>query len=267
MAIATSELQQNAAPKGADTLLMANSAGGTTQLTLANLAKFLTEQDNAVKTALSNKAALSAQQTLEKTGVTSRTVELAAADLPAFIAALPRLLTENLTIKVSGTAAGVVDISRFYGPGSLTVAAAAGQTTSIGSLYAEGNRAHVSLSGIKFQGAQPFSNTYVTIQNSALFTLNNCSVQGSGKSYDAMNVSISTVHLNGCGFTGVNKVITPGGGAVISFYNCTGSGNNVGIFGAGGAVFLMGSTPPLLGGASNGRYNGGLIVKADGTLI
>lgn len=267
MAIKTDALQKNAAPQGADTLLMANSAGGTTQLTLANLAKFLTEQDNAVKTALSNKAALSAQQTVEQTGVTGRSVEVTAAELKAFVLSLPRLLTENLTVRASGTVAGTLDIEHFYGPGSLTVAAKAGETLTIGSAYAEGNRAPISFSGIEFQGAQPHSDTFLTIHSSALFTLNGCAVQGTGKPFDAVNANASTVRLNECGFTGVNRVLIPGAGAVISAYNCTASGNSMGIFGAGGAVFLMGSTPPLLGGAANSRYNGGLIVKADGTLI
>ena len=68
---------------------------------------------------------------MEKTGVTSRTVEVAAPELLDFILSLPRLLTENLTIKSSGTA-GNLDIGRFYGSGSLTVAAKAGETLTIG---------------------------------------------------------------------------------------------------------------------------------------
>lgn len=267
MAIKIEELQKAAAPQGTDSLLLESISAGTARLPLADLAKFLTEQDNAVKTALSNKAALSAQQTLEKTGVTSRSVEVTAAELGAFIASLPRLLTENLVVKAGGTAAGILDISHFYGPGSLTVAAKAGETLTIGSLYAEGNRVPVSFSGIKFQGAQPFSNTFLTIHSSALFTLNGCSVQGTGKTFDAVNTSTSAVYLNECGFTGVSHVLIPGNRALIAAYNCTASGNSVGVYGAGGAVFLMGSTPELLGGAANGRYNGGLIVKADGTLI
>nr|WP_325235022.1 hypothetical protein [uncultured Oscillibacter sp.] len=266
MAIKIEELQQAAAPQGTDSLLLESVSAGTARLSLTDLARFLTEQDNAVKTALSNKAALSAQQTVEKTGVTSRTVEVAAPELLDFILSLPRLLTENLTIKSSGTA-GTLDIGRFYGPGSLTVAAKAGETLTIGSVYASGNRAPVSFSGSKFQGAQPYSSTFLTIHSSALFTLNGCAVQGTGKTFDAVNASASSVCLNECGFTGVNRVVIPGCGAMVSFYNCTASDNSVGVFGAGGIVLLAGTTPPLLGGVSNGRHSGGLIVKADGTLI
>lgn len=204
---------------------------------------------------------------MEKTGVTGRSVEVTAAELKAFVLSLPRLLTENLTVKASGTVAGTLDIEHFYGPGSLTVAAKAGETLTIGSAYAEGNRAPISFSGIEFQGAQPHSDTFLTIHSSALFTLNGCAARGTGKTFDAVSANASTVRLNECGFTGVNRVLIPGAGAVISAYNCTASGNSMGIFGAGGAVFLMGSTPPLLGGAANSRYNGGLIVKADGTLL
>ena len=193
-------------------------------------------------------------------------MEVAAPELLDFILSLPRLLTENLTIKSSGTA-GTLEVGRFYGPGSLTVAAKAGETLTIGSVYASGNRAPVSFSGSKFQGAQPHSSTFLTIHSSALFTLNGCAVQGTGKTFDAVNASASSVCLNECGFTGVNRVVIPGCGAMVSFYNCTASDNSVGVFGAGGIVLLAGTTPPLLGGVSNGRHSGGLIVKADGTLI
>ena len=175
MAIKTDALQQNAAPKGADTLLMAASAGGTAQLSLDRLAEFLTGQDNAVRTALSNKAALSAQQTVEKTGVTSRTVEVAAAELGGYILALPRLLTENLLIKSSGTV-GNLDIGRFYGSGSLTVEAKEGETLTIGSVYASGDRAPICFRGVQLQGAAPFANTYLTVIGCRDFTLESCGV-------------------------------------------------------------------------------------------
>ena len=204
---------------------------------------------------------------MEKTGVTSRTVEVAASELGGYILALPRLLTENLSIRSSGTT-GNLDIERFYGPGSLSVSPKTGETLTIGSVYASGNSAPVSFSGVQFQGAAPFASTYLTVKRCRSFTLESCGVTGSGKQFDGLNVSdASTFSARQCSFTGLNRVVTPSGSSVVAFADCEGSGNSSGVFGAGGVVLLIGTTPPLLGGAANGRYSGGLIVKADGTLI
>lgn len=203
---------------------------------------------------------------VECRSVPSRTEETAAPEPGSFLLSLPRLLTENLTVRAGGTA-GILDIEHFYGPGRLTIEAKEGETLTIGSVYAEGNGAPISLSGLKVQSAQPFSNTFVTVLSSASFSLSGCSVLGTAKTFDGMLAERSTVHLSECGFTGVNRVLVPGACSVISVCDCTASGNNIGIFSNGGAVLLSGSTPPLLGGAANSRYTGGLIVKADGTII
>lgn len=55
MSIKTNELQQLPSVLGTDSLLADTAAAGTGRLSLSSLAQFLTEQDNAVKTALSNK--------------------------------------------------------------------------------------------------------------------------------------------------------------------------------------------------------------------
>ena len=204
---------------------------------------------------------------MEKTGVTSRTVEVAAAELGGYILALPRLLTENLLIKSSGTV-GNLDIGRFYGSGSLTVEAKEGETLTIGSVYASGDRAPICFRGVQFQGAAPFANTYLTVIGCRDFTLESCGVTGTGKQFDGLNVSdASMFYAYQCAFTGLRRVVLPSGSSVAAFADCEGSGNSCGVFGAGGVVLLVGTTPPLLGGVSNGRHSGGLIVKADGTLI
>ena len=62
MGIKATELQATTAPKVTDTLLVANSAGGTSQLTLAQAAAFLggemVKPANPVGAALSSKAAI-----------------------------------------------------------------------------------------------------------------------------------------------------------------------------------------------------------------
>ncbi|MDE6454510.1 MAG: hypothetical protein K2L38_01050, partial [Dysosmobacter sp.] len=80
MSIKTDQLPQNAAPQLTDTLLLADSAGGTAQLSLAQAAAFfgaeMVKAGNPVGAALSSKAALSAQEAVELTAVPSRTLEL-----------------------------------------------------------------------------------------------------------------------------------------------------------------------------------------------
>ena len=62
MGIKATELQATTAPKVTDTLLVANSAAGTGQLSLAQAAAFLggemVKEDNPVGAALSAKAAI-----------------------------------------------------------------------------------------------------------------------------------------------------------------------------------------------------------------
>ena len=123
MGIKATELQATTAPKVTDTLLVANSAGGTSQLTLAQAAAFLggemVKPANPVGAALSSKAALSTQETVEKTAISGREVTVAAAELQVYINALPRLRTENLAITVTGDLTQKLVLSGFYGSGSL----------------------------------------------------------------------------------------------------------------------------------------------------
>lgn len=204
---------------------------------------------------------------VEARSVPVRTEEMAAPELNAYILSLPRLLTENLTVRSSGTA-GNLDVERFYGPGSLTVTAKEGETLTIGSVYASGDRAPICFRGVQLQGAAPFANTYLTVNGCRGFTLESCGVTGTGKQFDGLNVrDASTFSSRQCAFTGLNRVVISSGSSVAVFADCEGSGNSCGVFGAGGVVLLAGTTPPLLGGVSNGRHSGGLIVKADGTLI
>lgn len=206
------------------------------------------------------------QQTVEATSVPSRTVEVAAADLPAYIAGLPRLLTENLTVKVSGTTTDAISFYRFYGSARLLISAQEGETASIGAVYVEDCHAAIGLSGLRVQSDTPTFNTLVLISGSTSLRLHNCHILGT-KTLDAVNISMGTIYLNECQFTRVNRVLINGYGAVVTVDNCTGSDNVFGIISTGGAVHLMGSTPELLGGSANSRYSGGLIVKADGTLL
>lgn len=55
------------------------------------------------------------------TGAPDRTVTVSMSELAAYLSKLPRLLTEKLTIKVSGEWTGRLPILWFYGSGTLTI--------------------------------------------------------------------------------------------------------------------------------------------------
>lgn len=55
------------------------------------------------------------------TDISTRAVTVAAAELQAYIDALPRLLTEQITVKVTGTLSDSLYIQGFYGSGALTI--------------------------------------------------------------------------------------------------------------------------------------------------
>jgi len=270
MSIKTNELQQAAVLKGADTLLLADSAAGTARVSLTNLAKFLTEGDNAVKTALSNKAALSAQETVEVTYCTQRKVEVAASELHDYIARLPRLLTESLGIAITAGTSSGIELSYFYGPGSLSLYAKDGAAVTIPSVYASHNHTPVYFNGIQFANGSSEIVNLLQAGDCHFLNLENCSFRGAGSSRIHRGFTIgggSAAYLGSCTFQNLDRAVTPSSGTVSHFYNCSGSDNACGFFLNGGIVLLGGTTPETLGGTTNGRYSGGLIVKANGTLL
>lgn len=203
---------------------------------------------------------------MEATSISSRTVEVAAAELPGYIARLPRLLTENLTVKVFGTTTDIITFYRFYGSGILVIAAKEGETASIGGVYAEDCCASINLSGLRIQGGQSSFNILLLISGCVAFDMTDCSVIETRSGFNAIKISTSKSFLRKCTFTGVGYVLFPADSSVVTVDDCTGSENIYGVYNGGGAVFLMGSTPELIGGATNIK-NGGLIVKRDGTLL
>lgn len=221
-------------------------------------------------TATVKKQADAAQQTLAQTSVPSRTVEVSAENLRAYIVGLPRLLTENLTIEVfSGkTANNGVVFQKFYGPGSLTVTAK--ETGTVICNYAlriENCNIPITINGFDIRssggiGTVTDANTSISVE------LNKCSIDGAGYSGQtgiaANNAVISIANSVVKNFAaGVSTYF----GGVITLSDCTGAGNSIGISAQmGGIVSLYNSTDDMMGGISY-RRRGGIIVKYDGTII
>lgn len=232
-----------------------------------------------VSTSLSQKAALSTQETVEKTDVPSRTVELAASELPAYIASLPRLLTEHLYIKASGSmTAPSINFDGFYGSGSIRIVQADNNAVFQTQAIMNYCSVHVIFNGIHFQCPDTLvaGNDFYGIRAvyCKLVEVANCSFSGGAhkSAYTAINCNVGTmmsasnIRADNCG-----TVALASNGGVLTFNGANGTDalhdNITGAFVFwGGVITLYGNTPDLLGGTTNLKH-GGIIAKPNGTLL
>lgn len=278
MSIKTNELQQIAAPQLTDTLLLASSAGGTAQLPLAQAAAFfgaeMVKAGNPVGAALSNKAALSAQKAVELASPVKRTVRLEASGLQNYLDRLPRLLTEYLTLEVSGELSSAVEIRDFYGPGNLTVVSSSGGFTSRGIRVTHCS-VFVYLKNIAFQEREDMTpnDALLDVQHCGNFVqVVYCGFTGLGGAERCIGVQAaygSRVEMGNCLASGLGVVVQAARGSIITADGDSSSyeDNAIGAYvWHGGIVLLTSPVPDTLGAPANKKY-GGLIAKTDGTLL
>ena len=210
---------------------------------------------------------------MEKASVSRRTVELAAADLPGYIAGLPRLLTENLKISVSGVLTDLLIINGFYGSGSISIEGDGGCKFQGGVMT--NCSVNITLINLEISGLSEAGNAIVFVDTSRSFVMSNCTITGSGSadSEGAFGVranGLSHVLISNCGISNCATAVIAALNSVVSIYNRTGGtfeNNDIGPYVYyGGIILLSGTTPELLGGATSAK-SGGLIVKGDGTLL
>ena len=198
-----------------------------------------------------------------------KSVTLTPAELPAYLAALPRMLTENLTITLTaGTVTEAIIMDGFYGGGHLTIQAAEGADVRFSNYVYIRSCTAVFFQNLKFTGGKVYSDAHVVAYTSFVLFL--------GCSFDAESdptasglivTNGSIVYLENGSFTNCKVAVTVSGSSVITLANTSGSGNEFGIYiWNGGIAILYGTTQELLGGATNVK-DGGLIVKKDGTLM
>lgn len=216
----------------------------------------------------------SVQDIVEATKLPLRTVEVAAEDLPAYINSLPRLLMEDITIKVTGTLTEFLYIHRFSGSGSLSIDGN-GDCRLKGGVSIRSSSAGISLENLELSLSEDKLNDIVDIQVSDNVSIRGCSVAGSRSSNTGGEVGVradynSCATLINCGISNCRIATISAGSTIVSIYSQNRddfSGNAVGpyVF-RGGIILLSGSTPDLLGGATSAKL-GGLIAKGDGTLL
>ena len=210
------------------------------------------------------------QQTVEATRIPARTVEVAVADLPGYIRGLPRLLTEALTVKVTTTAAiDFLHCIGFYGSGSLTISVAEGAevTVQIQTLV-DSCSVPITLEGLRIIGDNSGGGSVFSVVNTPFVVARNCVID---REHDKNKVGAQAAYgshllLEQCQITNCHPAINCWYGSIVCANNCTGQNNVLGTRTSGGIVLLLGTTPELMGGSANSK-SGGLIVKADGTLL
>ena len=198
-----------------------------------------------------------------------KSVTLTPAELPDYLASLPRLLTENLTIVLTaGTVTEAITMEGFYGGGHLTIQAAEGADVQFSNyVYIRFCKA-VFFRGLKFTGGKVYNGAHVVAYTSFVW-LSGCSFDAeSDPTANGLAVTNgSLVYLEKGSFTNCNSAVTVIGSSVTTLSNTSGSNNKNGIYiWNGGIAILYDSTPELLGGTANVKA-GGLIVKKDGTLL
>lgn len=205
---------------------------------------------------------------VEAVSVPSRTVEVEAAGLQGYIAGLPRLLAENLTVKVKGgTVPNSVKIDSFYGPGSLTVMAKENQTVTVPTSISVSNcGVLIAVKGFAFQGPSPSGSFFSCSASRA--QVSDCSFDGSGRPGGgaAIGVQYGTLYAEVCDFHKNHIAISSQYGGMVVADGCTGCGNTYGAYVKNGGMILLNGTPDLVGGTANAKW-GGMIFKGNGTLL
>ena len=207
------------------------------------------------------------------TTVPSRTVTLTAEELQGFLDALPRLLTENIDLTVSGTLTQTLQITGFYGSGMLFIAGNDALTLQKG--------VHVScdvfvqITNTTILSNEAGSGSYCVRSSfpGCNLRLYQCTLTGNDSSRGFDLESGSTL-VEDCSVThhAIGVMAYRGACVFITKSNTT---DATGVFSnivtgvkvwRGGMVQLCQNAPVLLGGSTN-EHLGGIIVDADGQVI
>lgn len=203
--------------------------------------------------------------------VPSRTVEIELSALQSYLDSLPKLLTEDLTIKVTGSWTGIITVYGFYGSGHLTITGMGGCTLT-GTMCI--NRCSVGMNLFDMAFHAPATGLY---QNSLLYAIvnrhlwmQNCSFVGNGACVGVEGYVSSSICVVDCPISDCNTAVqSVANGRVVVFNNSavTYANNAIGADVYRGGIILLGeNAPDTLGAATNG-HSGGIIANYNGTLI
>lgn len=209
--------------------------------------------------------------TLRQTAVPERTVEVAAEDLPDYIASLPRLINEALTINVSGTMNDeIVTFSDFYGSGIIVIDG--GNNADLHRATIDHCNLAVSLKNTTFKSISNTSNAtegIIHVNASKHVYIGNCIIDGRERTNSigfrgVYASSSSYVFLNVTSIKNCQTAVFASSATSVTIYG-TGaefSDNSIGarVYHGGFVYIVSAGTPDTLGANANMK-EGGFIIK------
>lgn len=200
-----------------------------------------------------------------------RTVLLSAPELPAYAAALPRLLTEHLTLRITGALEEPLLLSGFYGSGSILIDAVTPEDCVIrNTVRVSDCTAGIALKNLTFASSQAVEETYYQAAVSALnvrqITVGNSSFTGNGAGRAVLLANGSSGWLGDCSIRNFQTALASWAYSTLGANDVAASGNTYGahVYN-GGTILLCGTTPELVGGTTNCNSDG-LIARNGKTL-
>ena len=202
----------------------------------------------------------------------SRTVTVPMEELADYISRLPRLLTEKLTIKVSGEWTGMIPIVGFYGCGTLSIQ---GEGTAIlhGGIQVCNCGCMVWLEKLTMKATAEMAaegGYLLYCASAAAVWTTDCTIVGLRNLTGVRATDSSLVSLISSSVTGCTYALETTTSSIAALAHTSGAGyadNVTGVYAYNGGIAIFGpQIPDLLGGTSN-RKKGGAIVREDGTLL
>lgn len=195
-------------------------------------------------------------------------VTLDAAELQAYLNALPRMLTKHLAITVSGTLTEPLVFQNFYGSGSIDLEG--GSTAS--TILQNGLRVDSCSISIILRRCRisPDTSSAVCVKcRYGNLYLDACAIVGNSNSR-GMDVSFGgRVVADDCSMSGHNTCVLASRGGFANLNNSESgqfSGNTVGAqTWYGGIIVITDKAPTLLGGSANDK-SGGLIISGNSVV-
>lgn len=191
-------------------------------------------------------------------------------ELQAYLNAQPKMLTENLTITVSGTLNQTLGIPHFYGPCTLHIQAAErGGCTFQKGVTIRGEKIRFTNCLFSNNGAETHLDYECEAHQHVMLNLYTCDFAGNGKGSAIVVHDFGKIIATSCTIKHYNRAVTVtyGGMAVIGCDKAEDTQNNSdgAYLWKGGIVIINPGTDPLLGGAAHSKQ-GGIIILPNGTL-
>lgn len=205
------------------------------------------------------------------TAVKNRAVTVEASQLKNYLNQMPRLITENLHIKVTGELTENVNLGPFFGPGSIVIDGLS-EFVMYETLNISSCNLKIIVQSMTFDGSRragPYSQTITSYSRTVMFS--GCNFQGGAGPGSVVSVNSngsSGIMLYNTNIKNTYLAVSAQDGSIISVDGKTSvfSGNAVGASVYNGIIMLSPRVPEMLGAASHAN-NAGIIVGPGGKLF